>query len=118
MARFLIPGNPAAACSASTCTKASTRNSSRGCTALVEQYRLGDPLDPQTTLGPVVRASAADAIRGQIQASIRAGARPLIDERAFPHSKAGTPYLAPQLLRDAPPTSVVMREEIFGRSPA
>ena len=49
----------------------------------MEQYRLGDPLDPQTTLGPVVRASAADAIRGQVQASIRAGARPLIDERAF-----------------------------------
>lgn len=86
----------------------------RGCTALVEQYRLGNPLDPQTTLGPVVRTSAADAIRAQIQASIQAGARPLIDERAFPLSKAGSPYLAPQLLLDAPPTSVVMREEIFG----
>jgi acyl-CoA reductase-like NAD-dependent aldehyde dehydrogenase len=86
----------------------------KGCTELVQQYQLGDPLDPQTTLGPVVRTSAADAIRSQIQASIRAGAHPLIDERAFPRSKAGTPYLAPQLLRDAPPTSVVMREEIFG----
>ncbi len=89
---------------------------SRGCTALVGAVPARRPaLDPQTTLGPVVRTSAADAIRGQIQASIRGGgARPLIDERAFPHSKAGTPYLAPQLLRDAPPTSVVMREEIFG----
>ena len=86
----------------------------RGCSALVQQYRLGDPLDPQTTLGPVVRASAADAIRGQIQASIQSGARALIDERAFPRSKPGTPYLAPQLLLDAPVSSVVMREEIFG----
>jgi acyl-CoA reductase-like NAD-dependent aldehyde dehydrogenase len=86
----------------------------RGCSELVQRYQLGDPLDPQTTLGPVVRTSAADAIRGQIQASIRAGARPLIDERAFPRSKPGTPYLAPQLLRDAPPGSVVMTEEIFG----
>jgi acyl-CoA reductase-like NAD-dependent aldehyde dehydrogenase len=86
----------------------------KGCAALVQQYQLGDPLDPQTTLGPVVRTSAADAVRAQIQASIRAGAKPLIDERAFAHSKPGTPYLAPQLLRDAPPTSVVMREEIFG----
>ena len=85
-----------------------------GCTALVEQYRLGDPLDPETTLGPVVRTSAADTIRAQVQASIQAGARALIDERAFPMSKAGTPYLAPQLLLDAPPTSTVMREEIFG----
>jgi acyl-CoA reductase-like NAD-dependent aldehyde dehydrogenase len=86
----------------------------QGCTALVEKYQLGNPLDPETTLGPVVRASAADAIRAQIQASIQAGARAVIDERAFPLSKPGTPYLAPQLLLDAPPSSVVMREEIFG----
>ena len=32
----------------------------------------------------------------------------------MPRSKPGTPYLAPQLLLDAPPDSVVMREEIFG----
>jgi acyl-CoA reductase-like NAD-dependent aldehyde dehydrogenase len=86
----------------------------QGCTALVGKYQLGNPLDPETTLGPVVRASAADAIRAQIQASIQAGARAVIDERAFPLSKPGTPYLAPQLLLDAPPSSVVMREEIFG----
>jgi acyl-CoA reductase-like NAD-dependent aldehyde dehydrogenase len=86
----------------------------KGCTELVQQYQLGNPLDPQTTLGPVVRASAADSIRTQIQASVQAGARPLIDERAFPLSRPGTPYLAPQLLLDAPPSSVVMREEIFG----
>ena len=85
-----------------------------GCTALIEQYRLGDPLDPETTLGPVVRTSAAAAVRAQVQASIQAGARAVIDERGFPMSKAGTPYLAPQLLLDAPPTSTVMREEIFG----
>ncbi len=85
-----------------------------GATALARQYVLGNPLDAATTLGPVVRASAADAIRAQIQSSIKAGARPVIDERAFAHSKPGTPYLAPQLLLDAPPTSLVMREEIFG----
>jgi acyl-CoA reductase-like NAD-dependent aldehyde dehydrogenase len=85
-----------------------------GATELVRQYTLGNPLDAATTLGPVVRSSAADAIRAQIQDSIKAGARAVIDERAFPMSKPGTPYLAPQLLLDAPPTSTVMREEIFG----
>jgi len=85
-----------------------------GATELVRQYALGNPLDGATTLGPVVRSSAADAIRAQVQESIRAGARAVIDERAFPLSKPGTPYLAPQLLLDAPPTSAVMREEIFG----
>ena len=85
-----------------------------GCTALVQQYQLGNPLDAATTLGPVVRTAAAQTIRAQIQSSIQAGARAVIDERAFPLSKQGTPYLAPQLLLDAPPTSTVMREEIFG----
>ena len=85
-----------------------------GAAELVHKYVLGDPLDPQTTLGPVVRTAAADAIRAQVDASVRAGARPVIDERAFVRSKAGTPYLAPQLLLDAPPDSLVMREEIFG----
>ena len=85
-----------------------------GATELVRKYVLGDPLDPQTTLGPVVRTAAADAIRAQLDASVRAGARPVIDERAFARSKVGTPYLAPQLLLDAPPDSLVMREEIFG----
>jgi acyl-CoA reductase-like NAD-dependent aldehyde dehydrogenase len=86
----------------------------RGCIELIRRYRLGDPRDPETTLGPVVRAAAADAIRAQVRASIAAGAQPAIDERAFPRSRAGTPYLAPQLLLDAPPGSAVMSEEIFG----
>jgi acyl-CoA reductase-like NAD-dependent aldehyde dehydrogenase len=85
-----------------------------GAIELIRQYRLGDPLDPETTLGPVVRTAAADAVRAQIRAAVDAGARPAIEEREFPASKAGTPYLAPQLLLDAPPASTVMREEIFG----
>ncbi len=81
---------------------------------LIRQYRLGDPLDPQTTLGPLVRTAAADGVRAQVRAALAAGARAAIDEREFPLSRAGTPYLAPQLLLDAPADSVVMREEIFG----
>jgi acyl-CoA reductase-like NAD-dependent aldehyde dehydrogenase len=85
-----------------------------GAIELIRQYRLGDPLDPETTLGPLVRTAAADAVRGQILAAVAAGARPAIEEREFPASRPGTPYLAPQLLLDAPAASAVMREEIFG----
>ncbi len=85
-----------------------------GCIDLTSQYVLGSPLEPSTTLGPVVRTSAADAIRTQIDASIEAGARPTIDGKRFPDSRAGTPYLAPQLLLDVDHTMPVMREEIFG----
>ncbi len=86
----------------------------RGCIDLIQQYRLGDPRDEQTTLGPLVRTAAADGVRAQVRAAMAAGARPVIDERAFALSKPGTPYLAPQLLLDAPADSAVMREEIFG----
>jgi acyl-CoA reductase-like NAD-dependent aldehyde dehydrogenase len=86
----------------------------RGCVELIRQYRLGDPLDQETTLGPLVRTAAADAVRAQIRASVAAGARPALEEREFAASRPGTPYLAPQLLLEAPGTSAVMREEIFG----
>jgi acyl-CoA reductase-like NAD-dependent aldehyde dehydrogenase len=86
----------------------------RGCIELINRYRLDDPRDPQTTLGPVVRTAAADQIRAQTRAAVEAGAQAAIEEDAFPRSRPGTPYLAPQLLLDAPAHSAVMREEIFG----
>jgi acyl-CoA reductase-like NAD-dependent aldehyde dehydrogenase len=85
-----------------------------GWVELTRRYALGNPLDPQTTLGPVVRTAAADEIRRQIAASVAAGARGVIDEREFATSKEGTPYLAPQVLLGVDNTMPVMREEIFG----
>jgi acyl-CoA reductase-like NAD-dependent aldehyde dehydrogenase len=85
-----------------------------GAVALTKQYVLGNPTEQSTTLGPVVRASAAEQVRKQIAASINAGAQAAIDERDFPLSRPGTPYVAPQLLLGAGQGSAVMREEIFG----
>jgi acyl-CoA reductase-like NAD-dependent aldehyde dehydrogenase len=85
-----------------------------GFVSLTRKYVLGNPLTPTTTLGPVVRTSAADGIRAQIAACVRAGARAAIDEAEFPLSKPGTPYLAPQVLLDVTQQMPVMREEIFG----
>jgi acyl-CoA reductase-like NAD-dependent aldehyde dehydrogenase len=85
-----------------------------GWIALTRQYVLGDPRDPQTTLGPVVRTAAAEEIRRQIAANIAAGAEAVIDPRDFPADDEGTPYLAPQVLLDVDQTMPVMREEIFG----
>jgi acyl-CoA reductase-like NAD-dependent aldehyde dehydrogenase len=81
---------------------------------LTRKYVLGNPLEQATTLGPVVRAAAAETIRAQIAASIKAGGRPVIEETEFAASRAGTPYLAPQLLLDVNNSTPVMREEIFG----
>ncbi len=81
---------------------------------LTRRYILDDPRDPATTLGPVVRSAAAETIRAQIDASIQAGAKPVIAESAFARSERGTPYLAPQVLLNVDHRMPVMREEIFG----
>lgn len=81
---------------------------------LTRKYKLGSPLDPETTIGPMVRSSAATFVRGQIEQAKRAGARALIGEAHFPASKEGTPYLGPEVLVDVNHQMDVMREETFG----
>ncbi len=81
---------------------------------LVGNYKLGDPLDPETTLGPLVRASAADFVRAQTAEAVAAGARPLVDAKGFAADAEGTPYLAPQVLVDVDHSMRVMHEETFG----
>jgi len=85
-----------------------------GFVELTKQYRLGNPLSPETTLGPMVRTGAADFVRQQIADAVARGARPLIDPAGFPADKAGTPYLAPQVLVDVDHRMAVMTEETFG----
>jgi acyl-CoA reductase-like NAD-dependent aldehyde dehydrogenase len=85
-----------------------------GVVDLTSKYRLGSPLDPQTTLGPMVRTSAAAAVRAQVHDAVARGARQLIDETSFAASARGTPYLAPQVLVDVDHSMPIMRDETFG----
>ncbi|MGL6070194.1 aldehyde dehydrogenase family protein [Craterilacuibacter sp.] len=82
--------------------------------ALTRQYRLGHPQDASTTLGPLVRASAAEFVRGQISEALAQGARALIDPALFPADAAASAYLAPQVLVDVNHRMRVMHEESFG----
>ena len=82
--------------------------------AQVKQYRLGNPLLAETTLGPMVNSQAATFIRQQIDDAVAKGAKALIDEADFPESKSDTPYLAPQVLIDVNHDMSVMRDESFG----
>ncbi len=85
-----------------------------GAADLVSRYRLGNPLDQDTTLGPMVKAQAADFVRGQIDEAVKAGARAVIDTSRFDADAPGTPYLAPQVLLDVDHGMRVMTEESFG----
>jgi acyl-CoA reductase-like NAD-dependent aldehyde dehydrogenase len=78
------------------------------------RYKLGNPLDKETNLGPMVRTAAAEMVRGQIGEAVRLGAKPLIDAKSFAADKPGTPYLAPQVLVNVDHKMAVMSEESFG----
>jgi acyl-CoA reductase-like NAD-dependent aldehyde dehydrogenase len=82
--------------------------------ALTREYRLGNPLQHETTLGPMVRTDAADLVRAQIREAVSRGARTLIDPQHFPAAREGTPYTAPQVLLDVDHRMTIMTDETFG----
>ncbi len=80
----------------------------------VNKLKLGRSDDPETTLGPLVRASAADFVRAQTQEAIKQGAVPLITANESSLDQSGSPYLAPQILTEVNHSMRVMTEESFG----
>ena len=82
--------------------------------ALVSGYKLGSPLEQETTLGPMASRRFADTVRGQVAEAVAAGARPLIDPALFPADTGDSAYLAPQILTGVDHSMRVMTEESFG----
>ncbi len=81
--------------------------------AWVQGQRLGNPLDADTTMGPMAHKRFAAIVRDQIADALAKGARALIDPGAFVADDGGA-YLAPQVLVDVTHDMAVMREESFG----
>jgi len=81
--------------------------------AWVNGLKLGNPFEPETTLGPMANARFAKLIREQVAEAVAAGAKPLIDPGHFP-ADDGAAYLAPQILVNVNHSMRVMREESFG----
>jgi acyl-CoA reductase-like NAD-dependent aldehyde dehydrogenase len=77
---------------------------------LTRQYKLGNPLEKDTTLGPLVRTQAADSVRAQIRQAVKKGAKALLQLKDQPR----TPYLPPEVLVDVDHGMAVMTEESFG----
>lgn len=82
--------------------------------ALTMQYQLGRPDDPNTTLGPLVRSSAAEFVRGQIREALAQGAVAHIDSQKFVMDQPGSAYMAPQILTEVNHKMRIMTEETFG----
>ena len=79
---------------------------------IVKQYKLGNPLEAETTLGPMATVRFADEVRAQTREAIAQGATALIDPALFPTDSEA--YLMPQILVDVDHFMRVMREESFG----
>ena len=80
--------------------------------AVVNRYKLGNPLDPETTLGPMAHTRFADEVRRQTSEAIDEGATAHIDPASFPQD--GGAYLMPQILTNVTHNMRIMREESFG----
>ena len=79
--------------------------------AIVEGYKLGNPLDEATTLGPMAHKRFAAEVRDQITEAVAMGAKPHID--VFEQDDGGA-YLSPQILTNVTHEMRVMRDESFG----
>lgn len=85
-----------------------------GFTEATRRYVLGNPLQHDTTIGPMVNSAAATFVRTQIHDALAQGAVALVAEADFPASVSGTPYLGPTVLVNVDHSMSVMRDESFG----
>ncbi|AUC54673.1 aldehyde dehydrogenase [Sagittula sp. P11] len=79
--------------------------------AVVKGYKLGNPLDKETTIGPMANVRFAAEVRAQIAEALDAGAVAHIDTFA---EDDGAAYLTPQILTNVTHDMRVMRDESFG----
>lgn len=74
----------------------------------VEAIRTGDPLDPKTTMGPMIRESDASRVLKWLDEAVGQGAKMVVGSR-----KSGS-MVEPALLADVTPEMRVAKEELFG----
>jgi len=77
-------------------------------------YKLGNPLEKETNLGPVVKLSAANFIHKQMDDAVNKGAKKIIDENKFNFPKEHKNYMVPQVLTNVNHNMGFMTEETFG----
>ncbi|MGE8104465.1 aldehyde dehydrogenase family protein [Allorhizobium sp. NPDC080224] len=81
--------------------------------AWVSNYKLGNPLDAETTLGPMANKRFAKVVREQIADAVSKGAKALVDPKLFPADDGGA-YIMPQVLVNVDHSMAFMKDETFG----
>ncbi len=78
---------------------------------VVGGLRVGDPLDPDTDVGPLARKDLVEDLRRQVEASLAAGAQ--IATGGFDVDRQGY-FVRPIVMTGVTPKMAVFREETFG----
>ncbi|MBU0737312.1 MAG: aldehyde dehydrogenase family protein [Alphaproteobacteria bacterium] len=81
--------------------------------AWVSNYKLGNPLDAETTLGPMANKRFAKVVREQIADAVSKGAKAMVDPKLFPADDGGA-YIMPQILVNVDHSMAFMKDETFG----
>jgi acyl-CoA reductase-like NAD-dependent aldehyde dehydrogenase len=83
--------------------------------AMTKRLRVGDPLRPDTMVGPVAYKEHRDRIEGFVERAKKSGARLLLggERPDTPETRNGC-FVAPTIFADCDPRSEFMQEEIFG----
>jgi acyl-CoA reductase-like NAD-dependent aldehyde dehydrogenase len=79
--------------------------------AIAKGYKLGNPMDEATTIGPMANVRFANEVRAQTSEALEAGATAQIE--TFAEDDGGA-YLTPQILTDVTHDMRVMQDESFG----
>ena len=85
-----------------------------GFKSITEKYILGNPLEENTNLGPVVRMNAAKYIRTQVSQALNKGAKNIIDSNKFKMDDGTNCYVSPSALIQVDHSMEFMKEETFG----
>jgi aldehyde dehydrogenase (NAD+) len=83
--------------------------------AFTRTLKVGDPLDPETQLGPVVSAAQMERILGYMDSAVSEGAQTLVGGKRMTHQgfDAGF-FLEPTIFTGVDDGMTIAREEIFG----
>jgi acyl-CoA reductase-like NAD-dependent aldehyde dehydrogenase len=81
---------------------------------LVESLKVGDPGDPGTFIGPMIRPDQQERVRNYIQLGIEEGARLVTGGPQIPEGLEKGNYVTPTVFADVDNSMRIAQEEIFG----
>ncbi|MEW2810753.1 aldehyde dehydrogenase [Streptomyces massasporeus] len=81
---------------------------------LVESLKVGDPGDPDTFIGPMIRPDQQERVRAYVRLGIKEGARLVTGGPQIPEGLEKGNYVTPTVFADVDNSMRIAQEEIFG----